>query len=740
MLQYDKQNKWFSLTSAGKERVRFSELELNFRMSRLALTSDRIHPEVAVPVEGGVDIPLRLYGMASASNLYKERATGKISSRSVGQATLLSYGNDTNEGIFSPDQAVRLVMTDLPGVERGVFFHNRADESGRFDYEGLWFAQAVFADDPTTELVADWGMLSLWRYGDGVVGGMLSVTTDKVLGRFRGEGASGLSIISCTGGTGEVVEDYPLALFAFSDSIEETRDILFEAMHELYPNFAFRSGEQVPAPFDKLGWCSWNAYGQDVKESDIKEAVDGFKEHNVPVRFLILDDTWSHVEEINGSERIAEGITASGLVSYDPDPAKFPSGLAALVDYAKGAGIEAFGAWHALNGHWQGVMPESPMVKEHPEWFITTEGGWVIPVPESGFYEEWYKRLKEHGVDFLKIDNQGFHRRCLPYQRNMAEYMAGIQDDVRNAADKYGFPIIYCMATQPETLFNCRANQVLRVTNDFFPNNGFSTRKRLVNNFYNSFWLSKIFWPDFDMFQSRDEYAETFGRMLAISGSPIYTTDRPDSIDTTLLSRLVLPSGQIPRYDDLPGIPPNRFFENPFSSGNVLAVTATVRDTVTLGLFNANEDGQSCSGTVSLAEMGLRDGRYLVYSDSGRFEPGVLTSKDSIPFDLENMESDLITVSPIEEGFALAGNVDYLAAPAIIESVERNENGVRVSMKGSGLLLGYMESKPTGVACDGAPLSEVENDPAPGEYSCGNGLIRINAKGLAVGIQSMVDG
>ncbi len=728
MFQYDKQNKQFSLTAEGKERVCFGDLELNFRMSRLALRSGRIHPEPPVPAEDGIDIPLRLYGMASASNLFKEKVSGRISQRPVGQATLLSYGNDMKEYLFSPDQAVCFSVTELPGVQKGVFFHNRSDESGRFDYEGLWFAQAIFIDDPASQLLADWGMLSLWQYDDGLVGGMLSVTTDKVLGRLRGEGAEGLSIISCTGGTGEIVKNYPLALFAFGKSVEEIRDILFDAAHELYPNFTLREGKEIPAPFDKLGWCSWNAYGQDIKETDIKEAVDGFKKHNVPVRFIILDDTWSDVDRVNDSERIAEGISVTRLVSYAPDETKFPSGLRPLIDYAKDAGIESFGIWHTLNGHWYGVLPDAQVVQEHPEWFITTAGGWVVPTPSSGFYKEWYKTLKECGVDFLKIDNQGFHRRCLPYQQNMAEYMAGIQDDLRKAANQYGFPIIYCMATQPETLFNCGSNQVLRVTNDFFPNNGFSTRKRLVNNFYNSFWLSKIFWPDFDMFQSRDTYAETFGRMLAISGSPIYTTDRPDAINAALISRLVLPSGNIPRYDDLSQVVPGRFFEDPFTPGNVLAVTACVRDTVTLGLFNVIQDGQLCSGTVSFAEIGLYAERYMVYSDAGYFEPKVLMMEDHITFDLESMKSDLVTIAPVIDGFATVGVVDYLATPAVVESIERRAECIEISLKASGLLLGFIEPNPVGVTCGEQSLLEVNDNPAPGEYSCKDGLFKINAE------------
>lgn len=715
--EYNKNHRTFSLLENGRERIVFDDFELNFRMSRMALKLGRVHPEYG---DCNSDYAIKLWGIGALNTLLMSQSAGRIRTEKIGETILLSYTNDILENTFSPDQAVRLAISEIPSAKKGVFFHNRSNEFQEFDCEGLWWSQAVFANDLTSELSHDWGMLACWQYDDGMVGGVLPITNGQVLGRLRGSPDEGISIISCTGISGETIEEYPLALFAFEESVDAVIDQLFAAAKEVYPAINLRSDNLPPEPFDKLGWCSWNAFGSGVTQEDIRRTADQLKEKAIPVKYMILDDGWSEIRSKNGRENLGGGITFSDLKSFAPEPEKFPDGLKELVDYVKDAGIKSFGVWHALNGHWFGVSPASEMVKEHPDWFLKGIADTFVPAPGGAFYDAWYKELKKAGIDFLKIDNQTFHRRCLPYFKNLAEYMAGIQKDLEAASMKAGFPVIYCMATCPEILFNAGSGNLLRVSNDFIPHDAFGSRKHLVNNFYNSCWLGKVFWPDFDMFQSNDIFSETFARMLAISGSPIYTTDRPEQINPALLRRLALPGGTIPRYDDLAEVLPSRFFDNPYAQGNVLAVSARKGETVTLGLFNTTETGHACSGWIALAELGITK-HCLVYSDAGKFEPHLVKIGDTIPFTLENMESDLITVAPIEEGFALIGNTDYLAAPAIIESVEQDSAGIVISLKAFGQVLAYCEQKPVSVC--------------GGEYRWEGGILEVHADGLEVGIE-----
>lgn len=703
--EYNKSSSTFTLSDEGKVRVVFNDFELNFRMTRLSMLLGRIHPEEAVTTDKAINYPVKLWGMGSSKTIPLNEVSGQICATTMDNSLLLSYKNDFKEENFSPDQAVRIGISNLPGIRKSIFYHNRSNEFQNFDCEGLWWSQSVFVDDVSSDLSHDWGLLSCWQYDDGIVGGVLPITNNKVLGRLRGSKAEGLSIISCTGKSGEVIEDYPLALIAFSNSVDELINKLFADAKTLYSNIRFRNQDSLPKLFNSLGWCSWNAFGHDVTENDIKQSIDQFKKDNVPFRYIILDDGWSEIEKTESVRELEEGMTASTLKSYQPDREKFPNGLNPLIEYARKSGIESFGVWHALNGYWHGISPDAEMVAEHPDWFITAEDGKIIPAPNGKFYESWHNELKEAGVDFLKIDNQGFHRQCLPYTYNMPEYMAGIQNNLKTATEKNNFPVIHCMATHPETFFNCGHNQLLRISNDFKPDDSFGSRKHLVNNFYNCSWLSKIFWPDFDMFQTNDIYAEALARMLSISGAPIYTTDKPENINVEMLRRMALPSGKIPRYDDFAKVLSSRFFENPYAEGNILAVTVEKHGITTLGLFNTIETDQSCSGTISLKELGIKTDCF-VYSDAGQFEPQIIKADSDINFSLENMKSDLITISPIKDGFALIGVTDYFAAPAVIETVTRKDNSINIYLKDKGMLVVYSETEPVSITCQGKKMKK----------------------------------
>ena len=75
-------------------------------------------------------------------------------------------------------------------------------------------------------------------------------------------------------------------------------------------------------------------------------------------------------------------------------------------------------------------------------------------------------------------------------------------------------------------------------------------------------------------------------------------------------------------------------------------------DITTLGLFNTIETGQSCSGQITLEELGFNES-CLIYSDAGQFVPQVINPEESIRFSLKNMGSDLISVFSSENVISL---------------------------------------------------------------------------------------
>ena len=91
------------------------------------------------------------------------------------------------------------------------------------------------------------------------------------------------------------------------------------------------SSSQTLAATPPMGWNSWNMFGDKIDEASLRETADalvslGFKDCGYD--YLVIDDCWS----------VKTGRDSHGDLL--PDPAKFPSGLKAMVDYVHGKGLK----------------------------------------------------------------------------------------------------------------------------------------------------------------------------------------------------------------------------------------------------------------------------------------------------------------------------------------------------------------------------------------------------------------
>lgn len=733
-LAYDNENRAFILSDGEQRRAVFGDLCLNFRTVRHRLVAGRVLPEPGCLDGNGKErFICRLRGMGSRKTIGLGRAAVAVTGEEVGESLLIGLENSMGETCFSPDEAVSLALTELPGVRRSVFFHNRSNEFQNFDCEGLWWSQSVFTRNPCRDLNHEWGLLAFWDYEDGKVGGILPVSNGEVIGRLRGDG-NGLSAIASDFRGGTLIDTYPLVLMAFGESAAQVRDKLFESAAAMTPGMTLREcGTLPPAPLDRLGWCSWNAFGKEVCEEDIRGVASSFQESKLPVRFLLLDDGWLSFEGTNSGDGLAEGITNHALVSLDPDPESFPGGMARLIAQVKSCGIEAFGLWHTLNGYWGGVHAESELARAHPENFCITGHGEGIPCPEGPFFKEWYARMKSWGVDFVKVDNQGFHRRMLPYERSLPAYAKALHNNQQESAMEAGFPVVHCMATHGELLFQARPGNLLRITNDFMPNDDFSARLHIVNNFYNAHWASRLFCPDFDMFQTADRHALAFAHMLALSHSPVYLTDRPETLRPELVRQLVGADGSIPRYEQ--AAVPLDFFGDPYDGEDLFAVVARHGAAVSVGLFNVLCRGEAAAHAICPGELGLHE-RCLVWSQAGTFSPRVVEPGQAVRVHLKALESDILHISPVRKGLAPVGLTNFMAAPATLRELRFEERSCHIGLSYGGVFTAWSEQPPSGILSDGEALRESpEPTPQPGGFHWRDGLLTVHTPGTALRLE-----
>ena len=136
--------------------------------------------------------------------------------------------------------------------------------------------------------------------------------------------------------------------------------------------FAQTADRSKLAPTPPMGWMSWNFFGEDINEQNLKETADlmvseGFLDAGY--EYLFIDDCWQ------GGRDNRNNIIA--------DPEKFPNGIKALADYVHSKGLKL------------GIYSDAAPL---------TCAGYTASL---GFEAQDAKTFAEWGVDYLKYDYCG---------------------------------------------------------------------------------------------------------------------------------------------------------------------------------------------------------------------------------------------------------------------------------------------------------------------------------------------
>ncbi|MEM4973070.1 MAG: Sip1-related alpha-galactosidase [Candidatus Hadarchaeales archaeon] len=419
---------------------------------------------------------------------------------------------------------------------------------------------------------------------------------------------------------------------------------VFEILSTVKPWIRRRGREN---PLKGLGWCSWNAFYDSLNPARILEGARRLLE-GIRLGFVIIDDGWG---------RYRSRMLSSLDSRFD---------LAELVDQLKKLGVKQVGVWHALQGYWMGADCERELT-------LRGTDGRRLPRPE--FFEKWYRRMEEWGVDFVKVDNQydlvsSFLDR-LPVEE-AAELML---DSVYLAAKGRFSTVLNCMALTPECFVNFRT-PLCRASFDYPPDVKELQKKQLLACFYNTLWLSAICVPDFDMFESSGRFALTHAMARVLSGGPVYITDEPEKVNVQLLRRMCLDDGSVAGVDFPALVHEECLFEDPYSRPVPLKVWSRVGEVGVVGVFNLNRQGRRERVRVEAGDAGIK-GECVLYAVERR-EVG-----RRLEFELGELEGEIVVASPLRGGLALIGVEELLIPPAGVSGE---------SLRKTGTLLVYSES------------------------------------------------
>ena len=471
-------------------------------------------------------------------------------------------------------------------------------------------------------------------------------------------------------------------------------------LRERYQTCRLRTEKPVPEMLDLFGWCTWDSFYDQVKSEDIPVGLESFHRGGLVPKLLILDDGW----QTTSDQELPRG---QWKLSDIRENKKFAPSLKETVIAAKDCGVEKFFVWHAILGYWGGVAPASPaMAKYGPvlSKAVHTEEikevnptrwenehfdfGMIDPDKAAQFYDDYHAYLKSQGVDGVKVDVQSSIEAHANGLGGRVRLSRTIREGLERSVQKhFGGALINCMSNANDMVYHCKDSNLMRSSNDFFPDQPLSHSEHIYRNAVNSIWLSQFTWCDWDMFQTSHPYGAYHAAARAISGGPVYVSDRVDEHDFALIRALTDRDGKVLRANHV-GLPTlDCLFSDPRTGKSLYKIFNRNAYSSVVGVFSFGGAKQSIR--VSPADVqGNTTGSYAVYSHKTG-KNIVLTYEESLEVSLEGVDWDIVTISKIDNGIAVIGLTGKLNCGGAVKEAVPCDGGLHLKIADHGQLLIY---------------------------------------------------
>lgn len=371
------------------------------------------------------------------------------------------------------------------------------------------------------------------------------------------EGVLALTMTAYQSGKNELRE--PVFLLSQGENIYDAiRTAFTEVSTER--SLPLREKRDYPEMFEYLGWCSWDAFYTEISEDKVREKARELTEKQVPVRWFLMDDGW---------------LSVHGMRLYDlmPEKEKFPGGFASMIrEIKEESRIDWFGVWHAFGGYWGGLEPESKAALDEKDHLFETVNGKLLPhpTPETGygFFRDWYERLRAEEIDFVKVDGQSAIKNYYENSLPVCSAAKGTHEALEGAAAVYmNGRMINCMGMAMENILGRPGSAITRNSDDFVPDSETGFAEHLLQNCYNALYQDMFYYCDWDMFWTSHPDAEKHGILRAVSGGPIYFSDRIGETSENAVEPLVYRDGRILRMERTAKPSLDCIFRNPLEEG-----------------------------------------------------------------------------------------------------------------------------------------------------------------------------
>ncbi len=502
----------------------------------------------------------------------------------------------------------------------------------------------------------------------------------------------------------------------------------YQCFHEAWSSYSnlgevqlkLREEKVYPDVFKKLGWCSWEEFKLEISEKQLEQAITELSKCPTPISYLLIDD--GHQDNEN-----AEDYFYRKLKSLKTHPTQFPNGFAPTMKSLSETGIEAIGLWLPFMGGMSGLSQDNTCGISEALLETMNEGG-LFPKSDKAscltFFNKLFTYVENEGFNFVKIDFLTFAIMYLSGVTHPLKKTPDNKDAVDNpyahAATMYeameevlatkNIPLMNCNGMNTGSLRGMFNSVVIRCSEDYEKGNSGKAKDHLFHSFASIPWLGQFAWGDHDMFHSNDDFAgEAMAVSKALSGGPIYLSDAPNKIVNKCIQPLCNDEGFV--YRPLaPAAPlPESLFFNPLNEGKTYRVIAPLKNECASVLqYNLKiENPSSCEGFIHFDDYYDRNIMRQPYAEDKNTsteeiaiwdhsaQQGSLLNKSnpSLTFNLEELGFKLHILSPVQEGFAIIGNIAKYLAPCSIDwNIEANKD-ISLSADAVGKIVFYSKYK-----------------------------------------------
>jgi raffinose synthase len=311
-------------------------------------------------------------------------------------------------------------------------------------------------------------------------------------------------------------------------------------------------------------------------------------------------------------------------------------------------------------------------------------------------------------VDGVKVDNQAATESLASGRGGRVVLMQAYRTALEASVSKhFGGALINCMSNANEMMYAAKDSTLVRSSVDFWPDRPETHGMHLFTNAHFGVWFGEFVHADWDMFHSSHPWGPLHAAARAVSGSPVYVSDKPGKHDFALLKKLVTSDGHVLRARAVARPTLDCLFSDPTREPVLLKVFNLNVNGGVVGVFYcayAKEGTPELSGVLGASDVhGLAGERFAIYAHYlGTLH--AVQRDEAIAVTLAEGQAEVYTVAPIERGVAAIGLADKLNSGGAIISALWRGSDYDLELKEGGDCVLFAERAPLAAASNGAPI------------------------------------